>query len=255
MPDGGTLTIETSNVDLDEHYADAHATVEPGSYVVLTASDAGCGMNWATQARIFEPFFTTKERGKGTGLGLSTVYGIVKQSGGHIWVYRDVGVGTTFRVYLPGVEGVAAVERPAMPEHDTTRSETAPVAEDDDSVRTVITRVLRQRAYTVLEVLSRREAIAICRTHQAPIHLILTDVIMPGLGGVDVACESAALHPEAKILLMSGYSDCGLERRGLVQGRVLLLQKPLTPSALAHKVRDILSRSVLEGRAAESASV
>jgi two-component system cell cycle sensor histidine kinase/response regulator CckA len=247
MPDGGTLTIETSNVDLNEHYADAHATVEPGSYVVLTVSDAGCGMDRATQARIFEPFFTTKERGKGTGLGLSTVYGIVKQSGGHIWVYSDVGVGTTFRVYLPRVERVAAVERPAVPEHDTAGSETVLVAEDDDSVRAVVTRVLRQRGYTVLEAPNGREAIAICQTHQAPIHLILTDVIMPGMGGVDVARESAALRPEAKILLMSGYTDGELERRGLVQGRVVLLQKPFTPSALAQKVRDILSRSVLDG--------
>ena len=247
MPDGGTLTIATSNVDLDERYADAHATVEPGSYVVLTVSDTGCGMDRATQARIFEPFFTTKERGKGTGLGLSTVYGIVKQSGGHIWVYSDVGVGTTFRVYLPRAERVPAVERPAVPEHDTTGSETVLVAEDDDSVRAVVTRVLRQRGYTVLEARNGREAIAICQTHQAPIHLILTDVIMPGMGGVDVARESAALRPEAKILLMSGYTDGELERRGLVEGRVVLLQKPFTPSALAQKVRDILSRSILEG--------
>jgi two-component system cell cycle sensor histidine kinase/response regulator CckA len=241
MPGGGTLTIETGNVDLDERYADAHVAVEPGSYVVLTVTDDGCGIDRETQARIFEPFFTTKERGKGTGLGLSTVYGIVKQSGGYVWVYSDVGQGTTFRIYLPRVEGTAVTpERSAPGERVTSGSETVLVAEDEDMVRAVVARVLTQQGYTVLEARDGEEALCICREHVGPIHLILTDVIMPRVSGAQLAQESGVLRPEAKVLLMSGYTDGELERRGVVAERVAFLQKPFTPTALAQKVREVL---------------
>jgi two-component system cell cycle sensor histidine kinase/response regulator CckA len=241
MPEGGTLTIETSNVDLDERYADAHASVEPGYYVMLTVSDDGCGIDRETQARIFEPFFTTKELGKGTGLGLSTVYGIVKQSGGYVWVYSDVGQGTTFRIYLPRVEGTAVTpDRSAPGKRVTSGSETVLVAEDEDTVRTVVARVLRQQGYTVLEARDGHEALTICREHSGPIHLIVTDVIMPQVSGAELAQESGVLRPDAKVLLMSGYTGGELERRGVVAERVAFLQKPFTPTALAQKVREVL---------------
>jgi two-component system cell cycle sensor histidine kinase/response regulator CckA len=241
MPEGGTLTIETANVDLDERYADAHAAVEPGSYVVLTVTDDGCGIDRETQARIFEPFFTTKERGKGTGLGLSTVYGIVKQSGGYVWVYSDVSQGTTFRVYLPRVDGTAVTPESSAPsERVISGSETVLVAEDEDTVRAVVARVLRRQGYSVLEARDGDEALRMCREHIGPIHLILTDVIMPQVSGAQLAQQSGVLRPESKVLLMSGYTGGELERRGVVAERVAFLQKPFTPAELAQKVREVL---------------
>jgi PAS domain S-box-containing protein len=241
MRGGGKLTIETCNVELDESYAASHADAKPGQYVMLAISDTGTGMSAATQARMFEPFFTTKEQGKGTGLGLATVYGIVKQSDGHINVYSELGQGTTFKVYLPAVD--ASGERIAPSQSDSaTRggTETVLLVEDDESVRKLAREVLQRQGYTVLQARDGVEALEVCRAHAGPIHVIVTDVVMPAMGGPESAHRLKAIRPDIKVLYVSGYHDRALTGQQVLDPDVSYLQKPFTTSALARKVREVL---------------
>jgi PAS domain S-box-containing protein len=241
MPQGGKLTIETANVELDENFARRHVVVKPGQYVMLAASDTGCGMDAETQKRIFEPFFTTKEQGKGTGLGLATVYGIVKQSGGSIWVYSEVGRGTTFKVYLPRVE-----EEPDAVLPGTVRAaplkgtETILLVEDDTPLRKLTLAILRHGGYDVLSAASREEALQLCGRHQGPIHLMLTDVVMPGRSVREFVEQLASTRPAMKVLHMSGYTDDTVVRHGVMEQSVAFLQKPFTTHSLLRKVREVL---------------
>ena len=241
MPSGGRLTIETKNVELDKVYAQSHVSVKPGAYVMLAITDGGSGMDVTTQARIFEPFFTTKEPGKGTGLGLSTVYGVVKQSGGYIWVYSEVGQGTTFKIYLPRVEDdLEARDAGPAPAETLQGSETILLAEDDDMVRMLARRILQAHGYTVLEARDGTECLRICQAHTGTIHLLMTDVVMPGLSGREVAKRVAPLRPDMKVLYLSGYADSAVVHHGIVDAGSAFLQKPFSPGTLAHKVREVL---------------
>jgi len=249
MPKGGRLTVETANVDLDEAYASDHATVKPGRYVMLAVSDTGTGMSPETVAHIFEPFYTTKESGRGTGLGLSTVYGIVKQSGGYIWVYSEVGRGSSFKVYLPRVEQ-APETLPAITavSGEQNGSETILLVEDQPQVRELARMALSDKGYTVLVTSSPEDAESTCGKHGAEIHLLLTDLILPGISGRDLAKRLTAQHPKMRVLYMSGYTY-NIMAQGTAQGAMLedgmaFLQKPFTPSGLTEKVREVLDRSV-----------
>jgi two-component system cell cycle sensor histidine kinase/response regulator CckA len=241
MPKGGKLTIETGEVALDEVYARSHADVRPGRYVLLAVSDTGHGMTPEVKARIFEPFFTTRGVGQGTGLGLATVYGIVQQSGGHVRVYSEAGVGTTFKVYLPRVDQPARAAPGVSPSRAIVRgSETILLVEDEDAVRSITRYILRSCGYTVLEARDGDEAHRACGQHGGPIHLLLSDVVMPGVGGRELAEQLLALRPAMKVLYLSGYPDDAVVRHGVLQESVNFLQKPFTASALAQKVRDVL---------------
>lgn len=241
MPQGGKLTIETRNVYLDEDYAKHHIAVNPGPYVLLAVSDNGLGMDEKIRAHIFEPFFTTKEKGKGTGLGLSTVYGIVNQLGGNIWVYSEVGQGTTFKIYLPRTdEGAHEYKRSADTEKALQGVETIVLAEDEEMVRKLARRVLEIYGYQVLEVANGGAAILVCERHKGPIHLLITDVIMPEMSGVELATRLTRLHPEMKVLYMSGYTDNNIAHRGVLDEGENFIQKPFSTDALARKVREIL---------------
>lgn len=239
MPNGGKLTIETADIDLDQEYVKRHPLHPPGPYVLLTVSDTGVGMDAETQARIFEPFFTTKEMGKGTGLGLATVYGVVKQSGGFIWVYSEVGHGTTFKIYLPRTSEATSEERPVSSTRPTRGTETVLLVEDEEALREFTATVLTQSGYTVMSAESPDKAIDVAKQHQGPIHLLLTDVIMPGMNGRALAANLVATRPEIRVVYMSGYT--GFTHPGLLDSNAMLLQKPFTREALLHKVREGLA--------------
>ena len=245
MPKGGRLMVETVDVDLDSTYARDHVAIKPGPYVMLAVSDSGIGMSPETVAHIFEPFYTTKESGHGTGLGLSTVYGIVKQSGGYIWVYSEPGKGTTFKVYLPRVAEPAeakpeAVETPAAGKG----SETILLVEDEEAVRELASRILSAKGYSVVAAKSVREAEQFAKEHTGTIHLLLTDIIMPGTSGRELARRITARHPKTRVLYMSGYTDNVLAQGGVLEAGLAFLQKPFTPNALVQKVRDVLDSRV-----------
>jgi hypothetical protein len=243
MPIGGKLTIRAANIFLDRRYALKQLPVQPGWYVMLAVSDTGCGMNAETQSRIFEPFFTTKEQGKGTGLGLSTVYGIIKQSGGQIRVHSEPGRGSTFTIFLPCAEEGASL---SLAKHEEVRpqgSETIMVVEDEADVRKLSCRILLKNGYHVLEATSSQQALALGRHYQKPIHLLLTDVVMPHMSGADLTRRMASSHPEMKILYMSGYTNDAVIRHGISEAEVDFLQKPFSPCALTQKVREVLDGS------------
>ncbi|HLN29166.1 MAG TPA: ATP-binding protein [Gemmataceae bacterium] len=243
MPQGGKLTIETANVELDNSYAETHAEVRPGWYVLLAVSDTGCGMTEEVKARIFEPFFTTKGLGKGTGLGLATVYGIVKQSGGHIWMYSEPDRGTTFKVYLPLVgERISSGKSFPGLRATPTGNETILLVEDEDAVRAITRHVLQSWGYTVLEARRGGEAILLCQQHQGKIDLVVSDVVMPEIGGRELVERVTMLHPGIKVLYLSGYTDDAVVRHGILQAEVAFLQKPFRPAALANKVREVLDQ-------------
>jgi two-component system cell cycle sensor histidine kinase/response regulator CckA len=243
MPHGGKLVLETRNVELDAEYAAVHAGATPGSYVMLALTDTGVGMTKEVQARVFEPFFTTKEKGKGTGLGLSTVFGIVKKRGGHVWLYSEPGKGTTFRVYLPRT-GASSDRISSIPPSigGVKGSETILLVEDDEQVRGVACSILRRQGYRVLEASNGGEALMACEQHPSPIHLLLTDVVLPRMSGRQLADRLLALRPEMKLLFMSGYTDEAIHQGAVLDSGATCLQKPLTPDMLSRTVREVLDR-------------
>ena len=244
MPHGGQLTIASQNVEIDEGYARQHSVaVPPGSYVRLAMSDSGIGIDEATRGRIFEPFFTTKGPGKGTGLGLSTVYGIVKQSGGFIWVYSEVGHGTSFTILLPHVNATAGTARPKSPPVSSSGTETILLVEDSAALRRIATRFLEPAGYTVLEAATGEEALRLLERYEEPVHLLLSDVVMPGMSGPQLAERIAQTRPPMKALYVSGYTDDTIVRHGVLDARVSFLNKPFTATALLRKVREVLDSS------------
>lgn len=245
MPKGGKLTIETSNVHLNGEFADRHVSVPAGDYVMLAVTDSGCGMDAETQARIYEPFFTTKEVGKGTGLGLATVYGIVKQSEGSIWVYSEVGHGTTFKIYLPSVECsvvkiAAGIENPEL----LKGAETILLVEDEEIVREMATEILRENGYHVMEAKHPNEALILAAQYNGIIHLMLTDVVMPQMSGRDLAEQITPLRPDMKVLYMSGYTDDAIVHHGVLEEGTAFIAKPFSIDGLARKLREVLDEPV-----------
>ena len=243
MPHGGHLTIGAANAELDEAYTRTRPEAVPGPYVMLSVTDSGEGMSEETQARIFEPFFTTKEPGKGTGLGLATVYGIVKQSGGHVFVYSEPGRGTSFKVYLPRAERRPAEEAAPVVAPPSLGTETVLLVEDEGALRELVHECLVAFGYAVLEAGSPAVALELAERHDGPIHLLVTDVVMPGMGGAELARRVTALRPGAKVLFVSGYTDDAVVREGVAADSLTFLQKPFTADALARKVRELLDPS------------
>ena len=241
MSEGGKLTIETSNVELDEEYAERHVGVKPGPYIRLAVTDTGCGMDEQTKTQLFEPFFTTKEKGKGTGLGLSTVYGIVKQSGGNIWVYSELGLGTTFKIHLPRELSarVTSTRLRVMP-MPATGTETILLVEDEEAILKVTRRSLEAAGYTVLTANAGSEALLISAQHAGMIHLLLTDVVMPRMSGRVLAQALLKTRPTTKVLYMSGYADNALVHHGVVDEGTHFIGKPFTATDMVHKIRMVL---------------
>jgi CheY-like chemotaxis protein len=241
MPRGGRVVIRTGNAELDEDYARTHPEVVAGSYVLLELRDTGCGMSRDIRARIFEPFFTTKGVRKRTGLGLAVVHGVVSQSGGHIEVDSELGCGTSFRIYLPRAEPTDNPTTPVAEVKVAPRgSETVFLVEYEEAVREVSRRILVGGGYAVLEARDGNEALRVAGQHRGPIHLLLTDVVMPALGGRQLVEQLSSLHPEMKVLYVSSYPDDAVLRHGVREGEVNFLQKPFSPSVLSRKVRDVL---------------
>jgi two-component system, cell cycle sensor histidine kinase and response regulator CckA len=244
MPDGGRLTIETSNVHLDEHYVRTHLGVTPGDFVMVAVSDTGQGMDAETRRRIFEPFFTTKEKGRGTGLGLATVYGIVKQAGGDIWVYSELGRGSTFKLYFP------RVSEPVSDEPDGRGASAPPVGlmetillvEDERAVRELTFKMLQQLGYTVLTAENGDEALRVSAAHPGEISLLLTDVVMPGMSGRQLADALSLERQAIRVLFLSGYTENTVVHHGVLDSGVDFLPKPFSREVLAKKLREILSR-------------
>ena len=245
MPSGGKLIIETINAELDESYSRGHVAVKPGRYVKLCVNDTGVGMAPEVREHLFEPFFTTKEKGKGTGLGLSTVYGIVKQSGGNIWVYSEPGLGTTFNIYLPRVDEPLEETRKKPTRGELLRGdETILVVEDEEDVRRLAVRILERQGYTVLEASCGNDALMLCKEYKEPIHMILTDVVMPEMSGRKLAEQLIPLHPKIKVLYMSGYTDNAIVHHGIPKDGVNYIQKPFTIDGLTRKMREILDKDL-----------
>jgi signal transduction histidine kinase len=261
MPNGGRLSLETGSLTFDESVREHHVHLQPGRYAILAVSDTGSGMDAATQSQIFEPFFTTKAAGKGTGLGLATVWGIVRQSGGHVWVYSELGLGTTFKVYLPLVDPAGAEVAPvaAEPAGQIGGGETILLVEDEPSVRAIVSQILRRQGYRVLVAMNADEAVRLAadageRPRAAEgadvgdagadgpgtIHLHVTDVIMPGTGGPALAAALRRRHPDLRVLFVSGYTDDAIVQHGVLEPGVAFLQKPFTPERLGRKVREVL---------------
>ena len=242
MPGGGRLTIETVRSVLDDQYVSEHVAASAGPYVMVAVTDTGTGMDATTRTRLFEPLFTTKEPGKGTGLGLATVYGIVQQSRGAIWVYSELGVGSTFKMYFPEVEGSngLAAASPKTERPPLAGTETILVVEDQPELRAVVRQILQRQGYTVLEASNGRDALGIARRHPSPIHALLTDVVMPGMGGRRLAELLEGIRPEVRPIYMSGYTDDTIVSHGILDSDLAFIQKPFTPSALVSKVREVL---------------
>jgi PAS domain S-box-containing protein len=241
MPRGGKLIIETSDVEVEERYVQEHPFVQPGPYVMAAISDNGIGMDAETKARIFEPFFTTKEKGKGTGLGLSTVYGIVKQSNGFIWVYSEPGNGTTFKVYFPRMQGeVSQIANARDSMAATMGNETVLLVEDENSVRALAGRILCERGYKVLQAENGMEALKMAQEFSGKIDLVITDVVMPGISGAVLVARLESLRPETKSLYISGYTDTAIVDHGILNSKVAFLQKPFTIQNFAQKVREVI---------------
>jgi PAS domain S-box-containing protein len=237
MPNGGKLTIETANATLSDDYALSHAAAS-GAYVMLAVSDTGCGMDAELQKHVFEPFFTTKPAGKGTGLGLATVYGIVKQSEGHIWLYSEAGKGTCFKIYLPCVDEALAARaaEPSVPKG----TETLLLVEDEDQVRNIVQAILEQQGYAVLTAANGEEALKLAQLHGPSIHMLMTDVVMPQMSGRQLAEELTSIRPQLKVLYMSGYTDDAIVRHGLLDASLNFIQKPFDAASVARKVREVL---------------
>ncbi len=257
MPKGGKLTIETANAVLDDTTIRHMPTAQPGDYVMLSVSDTGIGMDPQTRAKIFEPFFTTKEAGKGTGLGLATIYDVVKRSEGHIWVYSELGKGSVFKIYFPRVRASAPLAASeARRSQPGTGNETVLVVEDDESLREVTRDLLVQSGYRALQASNGEQALQVVERHHGPIHLLLADVVMPGMSGAALAAELTRSHPEMNVLYMSGYTDETVVRNGVLEPGILLLEKPFTRETLIGKVRDALGQPLArpEKAAADSAT-
>ncbi len=245
MPNGGRLHITTANTDLSQEHSDRHLDATPGPYVMLALSDTGMGMTRDVQLRVFEPFFTTKGQGKGTGLGLSTVYGIVKQSGGDLWVYSEPGKGTTFKVYFPRLDGRGVIASSAVESAPVTHgNETILIVEDDAALRSLTARILKESGYTVLLARNGVEALALATGHEGNIDMVATDVVMPLMSGRPLVEKLSESRSDIKVLFMSGYTDDEIMRRGVLDGRTAFLQKPFTPTQFANKVRAVLDHPI-----------
>ena len=242
MPNGGKLVIETRNFTMGDEYSRRHPPASPGEYVMLAVNDTGHGMDLETQSHIFEPFFTTKEQGKGTGLGLATVYGIVKQSGGFIWVYSEPGLGTAFKIYLPRVDKPVELAEPTKNTDGAVHgTETILLAEDEDDLRELVGEFLRKNGYTVLETRNGIEALHVAEHHDGPIHLLMTDVVMPKMGGWKLAERLITVRPALKVVYLSGYSEYSAAPDDSSKWRASFVQKPFAMDALARKIREVLS--------------
>lgn len=246
MPKGGTLLIETAVVELDEHYPKQHPSAKPGVHVVLAVTDTGCGMDQVTRSRIFEPFFTTKEPGKGTGLGLSTVYGIVKQSGGHIWVYSEVGRGTTFKLYFPPHYGEEKVRAPEPTTQIVLGSGvTILLVEDEPPVRSTVRRLLERHGYQVLEAANGHDALSLVEARGSEIKLVVSDMVMPGMGGMELVSRLRTISPKIPVLLMTGYTEEAIARNGEGHHDEMIIEKPFSQHTMLEKVRGALASTQL----------
>ena len=242
MPEGGLLSIETALVELDKAYTEKRPNIKPGAYVMLAVSDTGIGMNEETIGQIFEPFFSTKGS-LGTGLGLATIYGIIKQHGGNIWVYSEPGEGTTFKIYLPLSKEARAAKRPTIKTESESRgSGTILLVEDNEQVRDLANIILEEQGYTILMAENGHEALKVLAAHDAPVQLLLTDVIMPSMGGKELFTRIVKTHPEVKVIYMSGYTDNMIAHHGVLDKGTAFLQKPFTIQALTAKVKEVLEK-------------